>query len=54
LETNPALEREIENKIRAMSEQTDEMMTEAMDSDIEGDDDFDIRMLKDDDLGIDD
>jgi hypothetical protein len=30
------------------------MITEAMESDIEGDDDFDIQMLKDEDLGIDD
>ena len=54
LETNPALAKEIEDKIRAMSEQTSDMITEAMESDIEGDDDFDIQMLKDDDLGIDD
>ena len=30
------------------------MMAEGMEDDIEGDDDFDIQLLKDDDLGIDD
>ena len=56
LETNPALAREIEQKIRAMSEQTQEMISDPAlsDTDIEGDDDFDIQMLKDDGLGIDD
>jgi len=54
LDANPALAKEIEDKIRAMSAETSEMITEAMESDIEGDDDFDIQMLKDDDLAIDD
>lgn len=55
LENNSALAAEIESKIRAMSEKTAQMMTEVVGEDgIEGDDDFDIRMLKDDDLGIDD
>jgi hypothetical protein len=55
LENDPALAKEIEDKIRAMSEQTTDMMTERdAEEDIEGDDDFDIQLLKDDGLGIDD
>jgi recombination protein RecA len=54
LDSNPALAREIEDKIRAMSAETSDMMAEGMEDDIEGDDDFDIQLLKDDDLGIDD
>ena len=55
LENDPSLAKEIEDKIRAMSEQTSEMMTERdAEEDIEGDDDFDIQLLKDDGLGIDD
>lgn len=55
LETNPALSMEIEEKIRALNEQTMEMITEKNpEADIEGDDDFDIQLIKDDSLGIDD
>ena len=51
LENNPALAQEIEQKIRAMREQTENMIAEAdvVDDD---DEDFDISMLKDDDLGL--
>ena len=55
LENNPALAAEIEQQIRALSEQTADMMNERdAEEDIEGDDDFDIQLLKDDGLGIDD
>ena len=56
LETNPALAKEIEDQIRAMSEQTADMITDPSiaDSETEGDDEFDIQLLKDTDLGIDD
>ena len=46
---------EIEEKIRDLNEQTMEMITEKNpEADIEGDDDFDIQLIKDDSLGIDD
>ena len=55
LENNPALAAEIEQQIRALSEKTADMMSERdAEEDIEGDDDFDIQLLKDDGLGIDD
>jgi hypothetical protein len=46
---------EIEKKIRALREQTSEMITEKEpEEDIEGDDDFDIQLLRDEGLSIDD
>ena len=53
---NPALAKEIEDQIRAMSERTADMITDPTiaDSETEGDDEFDIQLLKDDGLGIDD